>query len=253
VPARDDIARFCDTLLESAAFGDGQPNGLQVPGAADVRLLVSGVSASLELFERAAGEGAQMVLTHHGLFWGSGPRTAMSAREKARLKTLFDADLSLLSYHLPLDAHPEVGNNAILCRRLGLDRLEPFAEFGGRAVGFIGALDPPVGLEELLGRVRAAAGGELLVFAHGPEEIGRVAVITGSAAELTGQAADAGADCFVSGEPKEPVMADAREAHIHYVAAGHHRTEVYGVQALGDLVAERFGIEHRFLDVPNPI
>ncbi len=250
---RDQIVAFCNSHLEAAEYPDHLPVGLQVPGAEEVTLIVSGVTASLELFLRAAELGAQMVLVHHGMFWGSGPRPPVSHREKARLKCLFDHDLSLVAYHLALDAHPVIGNNAILCRILGLDDPEPFGAHGSRTIGFIGRLRPPVTIDELVGRVRAGINAEPLVFREGPGEVRRVAVISGSAAGDTPAAADAGADCFLTGEPREAVMAEAREAAIHFIAAGHYATEVFGVQALGDLLAERFAVEHRFVDIPNPV
>jgi dinuclear metal center YbgI/SA1388 family protein len=245
---RDAIVEFCNQLLDIERYPDGLPIGLQVPGAEDVQTLVTGVSASLELFGRAAELGAQMVLVHHGMFYGSGPRPPIDAREKARLKALFDADLSLVAYHLALDAHAEVGNNALLCDLLGAGELE---RFGG--IGYLATFDPPVTLDDLLDTVRAEIKPDPLVFAAGPERIGRIAVISGSAAGYVEAAADAGADCFLTGEPKEQVMNEAREAGIHFVAAGHYATEVFGVRALGDVLAERFGIDHRFVDLPNPV
>ncbi len=231
VAGRDEIVAFCSSHLEAAEYPDQLPVGLQVPGAEEVTTIVSGVTASLELFRRAAEQDAQMVLVHHGMFWGSGPRPPVSPREKARLRCLFDHDLSLVAYHLALDAHPEIGNNAILCRILGLDDREPFGGPGPRTIGFIGSLRPPVTIDELVERVRRHINPEPLVFREGPGEVGRVAVISGSAAGEALAAADAGADCFLTGEPRE----------------------AFGVKALGDLLAERFGVEHRFVDIANPV
>jgi dinuclear metal center YbgI/SA1388 family protein len=252
VATRDDIVAFADSLLDVEAYPDALPVGLQVTGAEQVTRIATGVSASLELFQRAADAGAQMLIVHHGLFWRSDP-VRIGPRERARLRSLFDADLSLVAYHLALDAHPDVGNNALLCRLLGLDGLEPFGKAGARTIGFIGTAAPPVGLDELLARVRREISPDPLVFDAGPERIGRVAVISGAAAGEIQAAADAGAHCFVTGEPREPAMAQAREAGIHFVAAGHYATEVFGVRVLGDLIARRFGVEHVFLDVPNPV
>ena len=214
VAGRDEIVSYCNELLETSAFRDMLPLGLQVPGAEEVRLVVSGVTASLELFQRAADAGAQMVLVHHGMFVGSGPRPPIDAREKARLKTLFDHDLSLVAYHLPLDAHPQVGNNALICSLLGISSPEPFAEHGGRPIGWIGSVDPPIPLAELADRVRSEINPEPMVFDDGPSLVSRVAVVSGSAAGDVVPAADAGADCFVTGELKEQVMSEAREAGI---------------------------------------
>ena len=252
VARRDEIVAFLDDHLDAGGYPDALPVGLQVIGAVDVRKVATGVSASLELFERAAAENAQMLIVHHGLFWNSEPRR-IGARERARLACLFNHDLSLLAYHLALDAHPEVGNNALICSALGLVDPVGFGLHGDRTIGFLATADPPLELAGLLDRVRAEINPYPLVFDAGPASIGRVAVISGAAAEDVLPAADAGADCFLTGEPREPAMAQAREAGIHFVAAGHYATEVLGVRALGDLVAQRFGVEHTFIDIPNPI
>jgi len=249
---RDEIVAFADGLLQADAYPDALPVGLQVTGADEVTRIATGVSASLELFRRAADAGAQMLIVHHGLFWKSDPRR-VGPRERARLRCLFDADLSLVAYHLALDAHPDVGNNALLCRILGLDDLEEFGQAGERSIGFIGRAEPPISLDDLVGRVRSEVSPDPLVFAHGPEAIARVAIISGAAAGELTAAADAGADCFITGEPREAVMTQAREAGIHFIAAGHYATEVFGVRVLGDLIAGRFGVEHVFIDVPNPV
>ena len=252
VARRDEIVAFLDDHLDAGGYPDALPVGLQVVGAPEVRRVATGVSASLELFERAADDGAQMLIVHHGLFWSSEPRR-IGERERARLRCLFDHDLSLVAYHLALDAHPEVGNNALICRALGLVDPVGFGVHGDRTIGFLATADPPLPLAGLLDRVRAEINPAPLVFDAGPASIRRVAVISGAAAQDVLPAADAGADCFLTGEPREPVMAQAREAGIHFVAAGHYATEVFGVRALGELLAQRFGVEHAFIDVPNPI
>jgi dinuclear metal center YbgI/SA1388 family protein len=251
--ARDEIVSFLDGLLDIDAYPDGLPVGMQVPGAAEVTRVATGVSASLELFTRAAQEQAQMLIVHHGLFYGSGPRPPLSEADKARLKTLFDADISLLAYHLALDAHPEVGNNAIICDLLGLDDRVGFGREGARTIGFIGSTDGPAAIGDVVDRVRSHINPEPLVLAHGPDRVERIAVISGGASKFTADAAAAGAQCFLTGEPTEQVRWAAAESGIHLIAAGHYATEVFGVRALGDLVASRFGVEHVFVDVPNPI
>ena len=192
-----------------------------------------------------------MLIVHHGLFWKRDPRR-IGPRQKARLRSLFDSDLSLVAYHLALDAHPEVGNNALICNALELTDLRGFGG-GASAIGFIGTADPSITPDHLLARVRAKINPDPIAFLHGPERIRRVAVVSGGAADLVDEAADAGADAFITGEPNEPAMARAREAGIHFVAAGHYATEVFGVRALGDLVARQFGVEHRFIDIPNRV
>jgi dinuclear metal center YbgI/SA1388 family protein len=252
VAERDRIVAFADELLDAGGYPDMLPVGLQVVGAHDVRKVASGVSASLQLFEAAAAAGAQMLIVHHGLFWDRDSRR-IGPRERRRLRCLFDHDLSLVAYHLALDAHPEIGNNALLCERLGLARGPGFGEHHGRTIGFIGEATPPLPFEELLARVRREVNPEPLVFADGPAEVRRVAVVSGAAGQDFEAAVDAGVECFLTGEPREPAMAQAREAGVHFLAAGHYATEVFGVRALGALVAERFAVEHEFLDVPNPI
>lgn len=244
---RDDILAYADELLDVRSFPDYGPMGMQVVGAEEVTKVVCGVSASLELFERAAAAGAQLVLVHHGLLWESEPRT-IDARMKRRLKTLFDADLTLAAYHLALDAHPEIGNNVLLARELGVEVERPFAEIG---VG--GSLREPATAEELAARVRERLGREPLVFPYGPEPVLRVAIVSGGAASRLPAAAAEGYDLYLTGEPSEPAMMTARELGVHFVAAGHYATERLGVQALASRIAERFHLEWEFVELPNPV
>jgi len=218
-----------------------------VVGAHEVEKIACGVSASRELFERAAAGGAQLVLVHHGLFWDRDSRVVGPVMRE-RLRTLFDADLTLLAYHLALDAHPEVGNNALLCSELGL---EPERRFAG--IGFGGTLAAPLSVGSLARRVGDRLGREPLVFAYGPERVERVAVCSGGAARLVADAAAEGYDCFLTGEADEPTMRSALELGIHFVAGGHYATETLGVQALAARLAERFGLEWEFVDLPNPV
>ena len=248
-----DIVAELDRLLEPERFEDYCPNGLQVPGRADVETLATGVSAHLELFERATEEGADLVLTHHGTFWSSESR-AIDAAMKRRLQTLFEADMSLVAYHLPLDAHPQLGNNALLARALGAELLDPFAEHRSRTIGYVGALGADgLPAPELFARVQQVTDREPLVFDAGPALVRRVAIVTGAGADYLGEAIAAGADAFLTGEPAERVMAQAYEAGVHFIAAGHYATETFGVRALGAHLEERFGVRHVFLDVPNPV
>jgi dinuclear metal center YbgI/SA1388 family protein len=248
-----DIIADLDGLLEPERFHDWCPNGLQVPGRSEVATVATGVTAHLELFERARETGADLLLVHHGIIWGSQP-LPIDAAGKRRLKLLFDADLSLAGYHLPLDAHPEVGNNALLARALGAEPSAPFASHRDRTIGFLAEI-PGEGIapEELFARVRTATHRDPLVFDSGPERVRRVAVVTGAGSDYLGEAIAAGADAFLTGEPAERVMAQAREGGIHFIAAGHYATETFGVRALGERLGERFGLRHVFLDVPNPI
>jgi dinuclear metal center YbgI/SA1388 family protein len=250
--ARDEIIGYLDELLDVDAFDDYGPNGLQVPGADEVRLVATGVSAHRELFLRAAEAGTELVLCHHGLLWHSQPR-AISPALKERLRLLFDEDISLAAYHLPLDAHPKVGNNALICEALGLEDAGQFGEHRGRAIGLVGRAPEPVPFTELLDRCRDIFGRDPFAWDAGPERVTSVGVLSGGGASSFGEAIGLGLDAFLTGEPAEPAMADAREAGVHFIAGGHYATETFGVRRLGELLAERFGVEHRFIDVPNPI
>jgi dinuclear metal center YbgI/SA1388 family protein len=249
---RDEIVAFLDDLLEIGSYADYGPNGLQVPGAEEVSTVVTGVSAQLELFERAAQADAQLVLSHHGLFWDFHPRSIGPAMKK-KLKLLFDADMSLAAYHLPLDAHPEVGNNALICAALGLERAEPLAEHKGRPIGFVGRSADGIPFGELRERCASVFGQEPFVWDAGPETVHSVGVVSGGAPGSFHEAIARGVDAFLTGETAEHVMADARENRVHFIAGGHYATETFGIRRLGELVAGRFGVEHRFVDVPNPI
>lgn len=244
---RDEILAFASELLDLDAYPDYGPMGLQVAGAHEVRRLACGVSSSLELFERAATAEAQMVLVHHGVLWDRDPRVIDDAARR-RLKALFDAGITLAAYHLALDAHAEIGNNALIARELGIEPSEAFA-----AIGFGGPLAEPVSIDELTARVREKLGSEPVVFAHGPERIERAAVITGGGARYLAEAAAAGYDLFLTGEPAEPTLHTARELGIHFVAAGHYATEKIGIRALTERIAGRFDLDWEFIDLPNPV
>ena len=247
------IITALDERLTPADFEDLAPNGLQVPGPDEVTKVVTGVSAQRALIERAVDEDAELVLVHHGLFWDFHP-TGLTPVLAERLRPLFKHDVALAAYHLPLDAHPEVGNNAILAERLGCERHEPFRRHRGTPIGRAGTF-PGDGIPaaELFARVREVTARVPTVFDGGPERVRRIGIVSGSAAGALPEAIELGLDAFLTGEPREHVMADAREAGIHFIAAGHYATETFGVRALGDWLAERFGIEHVWVDIPNPV
>lgn len=244
---RDDILDFARGLLDLDSFHDYGPMGLQVVGADEVSKVAAGVSSSRELFQRAADAGAQLLIVHHGLFWENDPRI-VDRQLKGRLQALFDGDVTLAAYHLALDAHPEIGNNALVARLVGVDSQERVLEWG-----FGGQLDRPVALEELATRLEQATGQKPQVFDGGPDRIERVAVITGGAARLFPQIAALGYDAFVTGEPAEPTLQAARELGAHFLAGGHYATETFGIKALAEKLAERFDLEWEFLDLPNPV
>src|SRR5262245_52848368 len=248
----DDIIRTFDELLEPSTFQDLGPNGLQAPGASHVTHVLTGVSATLELHEKAVELGAELVLVHHGLFWNFHP-TGLTPLLAARLRPLFKHDINLAGYHLPLDAHPELGNNAILARELGCVDIAPFGSYKGTFIGRRGRFAAPLTTSELHERVHAVTGREPLMLGAGPERIGSIGIVSGSAADTLNEAVAAGLDAFLTGEPREHITAEAAEHRVHFVAAGHHATETFGVRALGELLVDRFGVEHTFLDQQNPV
>ena len=244
--ARDEIVAYANELLDVERWPEFAPPGLQVIGADEVTLLLCGVSSSRALFEHAASVGAELVLVHHGLFWRNEP-LVVDARLRGRLEALFHANASLLAYHLALDAHPTLGNAAQLAARIGAT---PAGPFGG--VGLACTLEG-LTIDELAARVRDALDREPLVFPYGPDRIERLAISTGAAGYDLIRAAHEGFDALLTGEPEEPNLATARELGIHLIAAGHHATERFGVQALAAHLAERFAIEWRYHEIDNPV
>jgi dinuclear metal center YbgI/SA1388 family protein len=252
VASADEIVAFCDELLEIDAFEDYGPNGRQVPGNEVVTRVATGVTPVLEMITRAIDGGAELLLTHHGLIWGS-MENGLTPALAGRLRAVLSAEANLAAYHLPLDAHPEIGNNALLCDALGLDRGEPIAEVKGRPIGFVGESSAGIELSELVGRISRVVGREPLVQGDGPAEVRRMAIVSGAAAANLTEATVAGVDAYLTGEPSESAMGEAAEAGIHFIAAGHYATETLGIRRLGELVSDRFDVEHRFIDVPNPV
>ena len=245
--SRDEIVSFANEFLDIAAYPDYGPMGLQVVGAPEVRKIACGVSASRELFERSADAGAQLLLVHHGLFWEKDPRVVDHGM-RGRLEALFQGDLSLVAYHLALDAHPEIGNNALLAEQLGVEPERRFTDWG-----YGGRLAEPAQISDFATIVQGTLDRPPLVFSYGPEQIERVAILTGGAARYVTQAAAEGYDCFVTGEADEPTKHAAKEAGIHFVAGGHYATETLGVRALAGKLANQFGVEWQFIDLPNPV
>jgi len=248
VPRLTSIITALDELLSPADYKDFGPNGLQVPGAEGVVRVVTGVTASRELIERAVAEQAQLVLVHHGLFWDFHP-TGLTPVLAERLRPLFKHDIALAGYHLPLDGHPELGNNALLAEKLGCERHEAFAVIG-RAGTFPG---DGIAATELFERVREVTARVPTVFDGGPDTVRRIGIVSGGGASHLEEAIALGLDAFLTGEPREHVMSLAREAGIHFIAAGHYATETFGIRALGDWLAARFGTEHVWIDIPNPV
>jgi len=246
--SRQEIEQHINELLEPARFRDYCPNGLQVEGRATVHHIVSGVTASQALIDAAIEQGADALLVHHGYFW-KGESPVISGIKRRRVKRLLDEDMNLFAYHLPLDAHPELGNNAQLARLLNLT---PQGTTGDMDILCYGKTQQLMTGEQLASQIENA-------LQRAPQhisaetEINRVAWCTGAAQSYIEQAVELGVDAFITGEISEQTVHIARETGIHFFAAGHHATERYGVQALGEHVASALGLQHTFIDIDNPV
>ncbi|RJG11882.1 Nif3-like dinuclear metal center hexameric protein [Pseudomonas cavernicola] len=240
-----------ERYLNAARISDYCPNGLQVEGRPQVRRIVSGVTASQALLDAAVEAEADVVLVHHGYFW-KGENPCVTGMKQRRLKTLLSNDISLLAYHLPLDVHPEVGNNVQLARQLEIIVEGPLEPENPRTVGLVGSLAEPLTARDFARRVQEVLGREPLLV-EGPQMIRRIGWCTGGGQGYIDQAIAAGVDLYLTGEASEQTVHSARENGISFIAAGHHATERYGVQALGDYLARRFALEHLFIDCPNPV
>jgi dinuclear metal center YbgI/SA1388 family protein len=246
---RAELDENLNRYLEVARFRDYCPNGLQVEGRAEVGRIVTGVTASLALLEAAVDCGADAVLVHHGYFWrGEDPR--LTGTRRARIALLLRHDINLFAYHLPLDAHAEVGNNAALARMLGLPVAGRFLE---QDIGMHGALEPPLTLAALAARVQQALGRAPLVIGADDRVVRRVAWCTGAAQSYLEDAVRLGVDAYITGEISEQTVHLARESGVAFIAAGHHATERYGIRSLGEYLAAQYGLEHRFIDLENPV
>jgi dinuclear metal center YbgI/SA1388 family protein len=249
---RNELTTYLEQLLEVPRFNDYGPNGLQVEGRAEVRRLVSGVTASLALIEAAVAAQADAIVVHHGLFW-RGQDGRVTGWMRQRLAALLRHDINLYAYHLPLDAHSTLGNNAQLARVLGWT-VE--GSFGDKALGCWGRpgpeADAAVSLDALSTRIATALARPPVVVPGDGRPVRRVAWCTGGAQGYFEAAIAAGADVYVSGEISEPQAHYARETGVAYIACGHHASERYGAQALGAHLAERFGLVHQFIDIDNP-
>lgn len=248
---RDALVAYLDHLLDASTGADWCPNGLQVEGRARIQRLITGVSACQALFDQAHEACADAVLVHHGLFWNGAPVALIGVLGR-RVRTLINAEINLFAYHLPLDRHRIYGNNAVAARAFGLIDIEPFAEAKGLPVGVCGRLEDPIPSAELVARSERIYAQRPLHFPGGPEQVRTIGIVSGAGADAVYPALEAGLDALVTGEPREWLMSLAREAGIHVLAAGHHATERLGARALGEHLGEAFGLEVRFIDIPNP-
>ena len=249
---RDVLVAHLDTLLDAQTGQDYCPNGLQVEGRPLIRRLITGVSGCLELFQEARRRDADAVLVHHGIFWHGAP-SVLTGLQYGRVRELVEGGLNLIAYHLPLDRHGEVGNNALAAVEFGLEERRSFAPHKGLPVGIMGSFPSPISIDTLRERCENVYGQRPLVFDGGPAEIRRLGIVSGGAQKDLYAALDEGLDAFITGEVSEWVMNVSREAGIHYLAAGHYATERLGIRRLGDIVAQTFPVETTFIDIPNPV
>lgn len=240
-----------DRFLNASRIHDYCPNGLQVEGRPQISKIVSGVTASQALLDKAVELEADVVLVHHGYFW-KGENPCLLGMKQRRLKTLLVNDISLLAYHLPLDLHPEVGNNQQLAKQLGITVEGPLNPDNPKVVGLVGSLPEPMSAQAFAAHVAQVLGREPLLV-EGSRMISRIGWCTGGGQGYIDEAINAGVDLYLTGEASEQTVHSARENDISFIAAGHHATERYGVQALGDYLARKFAIEHIYVECPNPV
>ena len=246
-----EILDTCDNLLRPEQFDDYCPNGLQVEGKPQVSKIVSGVSASYALLEAAVEQQADAVLVHHGYFWkGDDPRVLGMLRR--RLGLLLAHDISLIAFHLPLDAHADFGNNVQLAQQLDIEITGGLDNDSEHSIGLVGELPAAISAERFSAHIEARLGRHPVHVAGSARQIKTVAWCTGAAQGFIERAAKIGVDAYISGEISEPTTHIARETGVHFFAAGHHATERFGVRALGDLLANRLGVTHQFIDIDNP-
>ena len=250
--SRDDILKTLKTLLRPEQFKDYCPNGMQVQGKPQVQRLVSGVTACQALIDRAIEAKADMLLVHHGYFW-RGEDETITGIKKARVEALLKHNINLLAYHLPLDVHPELGNNAALGRLLGFKTTGDLGKQNNNSIGLTGELETPLSGEELGALLNERLGREALHIPGSAKPIRTVAWCTGAAQNFIELALKSGVDAYITGEVSEQTVHIARETGIHFFAAGHHATERYGVQAVAAHLVEQFGLDHEFIDIDNPV
>jgi len=241
-----------DTLLKPGEFRDYCPNGLQVQGRGTIGTLVSGVTACQALIDAALEKGADAILVHHGYFW-RGEEATVTGIRRNRLKALLDNDINLFAYHLPLDAHPQFGNNAQLGLKLGFNTEADLDPLHKSRVGVWGVVDEPCSGDELVRRITRQLGRAPLHIPGTAKRIDKIGWCTGSAQNYIELAFEAGMDAYLTGEVSEQTVHFARETGMHFFAAGHHATERYGVQAVGQYLASELGIVHEFIDIDNPV
>ncbi len=249
--SRDELTDYLHSYLKVDEFNDYCPNGLQFEGKSDINKIVTGVSVSVDMFAKAIEKKADAIITHHGLIWEF-DRPIYRGGYKKRVKLLMEHDINLYGFHLPLDAHEKVGNNAVIARTLGLKNIKPFGEHKGQYIGMRGELDN-MHADAFFELIRLKINKDLIVFAFGPDEIKNVGIISGGAQKEVNQAVDNKLDAYLTGEVTEYTLHYVKEEGIHFLAAGHYATERFGIQALGNHLKKHFDIEVEYIEIPNPI
>ena len=247
-----DIIQWCDQTLKSPEFKDYAPNGLQIEGKTEVHKILAAVTASQDAIDAAIRENADLLLVHHGYFW-KGEAYPITGMRGKRIKSLIQHDISLLAYHLPLDSHPSLGNNAAIADLLKLERIEALDPSERHPIGNIGYLNQPMPVEEFKKFVSEKLKFDVTHLPADKNMIEKVGFCTGGAQDFIVKAAEQGCDAYISGEVSERTFYEAKELDVHYFACGHHATERYGVQRLGQAISEQFDIEYVYFELNNPI
>jgi dinuclear metal center YbgI/SA1388 family protein len=249
---RDQLVQFCDDLLEAGHYRDIALNGLQVEGKHEIARITLAVSCNQHTIDTAIENGSDAILAHHGLVL-NGQVGNLRGPVRRRLKGLLENDINLIAYHLPLDGHPEVGNNARLANSLGLSIIEPMDTYGPPAIGYLCSTGVSLAISELKKRLESVTGQSVITLDGGPQNVDRVAVLCGSGSPGLEEAAAKGCQVLLTGDAKEPTMAMARELGVTVLVGGHEATERFGVQALAERLRHVFDVEHHFLSDPNPL
>ncbi|SMN15215.1 FIG137478: Hypothetical protein YbgI [uncultured Candidatus Thioglobus sp.] len=239
-----ELEKYINNYLNIAKFEDYCPNGLQIEGKSDIGKIISGVSANQALIDQAIDEKADAILVHHGFFW-KGEDQVLTGIKKNRIKALLENDINLFAYHLPLDAHPIVGNNIQLALRFNIQNPQPI----GDTLVWQGEVDAP--LSEVAQSVMNITSRTPLVFGAKDKQINKISWCSGGAQSYVKFAIEAGADCFITGEVSEQIPAICKENNIAFIAAGHHATERYGVQALAQHLSQQFELDYQYIDIDN--
>jgi dinuclear metal center YbgI/SA1388 family protein len=248
---REELTTFLNSYLHASEFRDHCPNGLEVEGNPDIHKIATGVTASVELFEQAIEKKADTIIVHHGIIWDFETRIYKGGYRE-RVKLLLENNINLYGYHLPLDAHPQVGNNVQLCKLLKIQNIKPFCDVNGQYIGMSGDVNK-CEKTVFFKRLTEIIERKPLIFDYGPDQISRVGVVSGAAQKYINQAVDAGLDVYITGEVSEHILHVSKEEKIHFISAGHYTTEKFGIKSLGKLLEDRFKLDVTFIDIPNPV